>query len=54
MIRESTRWFREFIERHLDDAARTKMKQVYGVVERLTSPPEDSPNSECRPPVSLK
>jgi hypothetical protein len=36
MIRQSTRWFREFIERHLDEAARTKMKRVCGVAERLT------------------
>jgi hypothetical protein len=36
MIRQSTRWFREFIEGHLDEAARTKMKRVYGVAERLT------------------
>jgi hypothetical protein len=54
IIRQSTRWFREFIERHLADAVRTKMKRVYGVVERLTFLPEDSPNSKCRPPVSPK
>jgi hypothetical protein len=42
------------MERHLDDAARTKMKRVYGAVERLTFRLEDSPNSECRPPVSPK
>jgi hypothetical protein len=33
MIRQSTRWFREFIERQLDEAARTKMKRVYGVAK---------------------
>jgi hypothetical protein len=28
MIRQSTWWFQEFIERHLDDATRTKMKRA--------------------------
>jgi hypothetical protein len=47
-VRFSTRWFRQYAEREINDpASRSKIRQVYDLVDRITLAMERNPAGEC-------
>lgn len=54
IIRLSTRWPEEYIDRACDGDARAKMKKVYSLVHTITRLLEDNPGAECVMPPTPK